>query len=235
MKNSKGYYNSTANTYSAQSDSKVEYLNAVDTFIIENMSQTQLNNYLDIGTGDGRRALKLKEKFNISNSTVLIDDSKEMLSHIKNLASIKIVNESIFNYKSDIKFSLITCLWNVLGHFPSKDLRIEFFKIIENLLEPGGIFIYDVNNRFNIEYYGNKNVEKNLKKDYLKEEKAGWFELTEGLNKTQVYIHSPFDIDIYLKQTNLVLDDVVYLDYKTGELKDTFFEGQLIYKIHKPV
>jgi SAM-dependent methyltransferase len=234
MKNSKSYYNSTADTYNEQSLSKVQYLNAVDEFIVGDLSKTQLKNYLDIGTGDGRRALKLKEKLNISDSTVLVDDSEKMLSHIKNLASIKIVNDTIFNYKPDIKFSLITCLWNVLGHFPSKDLRIEFFKIIETILEPEGVFIFDVNNRYNIEYYGHKNVAVNLKKDHLNIDNAGWFDLGEGSSKTKVYIHSPFDINRYLEGTKLVLEYVAYIDYETGELKDTFFEGQLVYKISKP-
>ena len=101
-------------------------------------------------------------------------------------------------------------------------------------MQPGGVFIYDVNNRYNIAHYGFESVSKNITNDRFDDDNKGWFDLATGANKTKVYIHSPFDIEHYLKPTNLILEETVYIDYSTGVKKSNFFEGQLVYKLRKP-
>jgi len=233
MKSSKTYYNNIADTYQNQVNSKIKYLNAVDDFIVSTMKEQSVRNYLDIGTGDGRRAFKLIEAMGIGGDIVLVDDSGNMLSAIANHEKVTVFNDTIFNFKRDAKFQLVTCLWNVLGHLPSKIDRINLFKLVEAHLAPNGVFIFDVNNRYNTSYYGFKSVSNNLKKDHFNEDNAGWFSLGDPPNETQVYIHSPFDIEEYIVSTDLVLEKTLYKDYITGEVRDTFFEGQLIYKLRK--
>ncbi|PHR74603.1 MAG: hypothetical protein COA67_00580 [Lutibacter sp.] len=232
MKNSKSYYNSLANTYSVQVNDRIKYLNAIDDFII-NDNLNVVDNYLDIGCGDGRRSVKISESINVKYETILVDDSLKMLSKFEGKPNIKTFNQSIFDFNHSDKFNLITCLWNVLGHFPSKEAIISLFQKINDLLVNGGAFIFDVNNRYNISHYGYENVERNLKNDKLNMENNGWFKLGNEPNQTKVYVHSPFDIEEYLLDTDLILEQVKYIDYKTGEPKETFFEGQLLYKITK--
>lgn len=231
MKNSKLYYNKIAVNYSNQSESRLNYLDAVDSLILNELSNKRIVSYLDIGAGDGRRSIKIANALKIDSVTI-IDESLEMLNNCKNL-NVHVINKSFFKVDLTKKYDLITCLWNVIGHFPTKDDRILFFTIVANMLNEGGVFFFDVNNRYNITNYGSQNVMKNLELDYLKDEDSGWFTIGKNDAKTNVYIHSPFDIKEYLKNKSLELESTHYINYDSGLLEDTFFKGQLLYKLKK--
>tara|TARA_R110002049_G_scaffold3795_5_gene27664 strand:- start:142089 stop:142793 length:705 start_codon:yes stop_codon:yes gene_type:complete len=232
MKDSKAYYNSIANIYDEQTKQRIAYLDAVDNIIIDDRSKSQITNYLDIGSGNGRRGLKIAKALNIDN-LFLLDNSDKMLKGFSPLDNVKTVDVSIFDFNTDKKFDFITCLWNVIGHFPSKETMLIFFSKVNDLLSDKGVFIFDVNNRYNANHYGHKSVMINMQKDYENIKDAGWFILGNDENKTQVYVHSPFDIHNYLKYSGLALDTVFYVDYKTGHIKESFLEGQLVYKLRK--
>lgn len=231
MKNSKEYYNTIAKTYSVQSNKRLSYLNAIDNFVIEKMKGHSDLNYLDIGSGDGRRALKIANNLKLSRLS-LLDDSDGMLK-LLDVKNVILHNISFSDFVTNEKFDLITCLWNVLGHFPSKQDRLEFFPKIEKLLSKNGILFFDVNNRYNISFYGFENVKNNLVNDWSNNEDNGWFSLGSENAATKVYVHNPFDIDEYLKATSLQIIDTLYVNYETGKLEKTFFEGQLFYVIGK--
>lgn len=233
MLESKKYYDVIAKDYNILYTERINYLNAIDTIIISENKNRKISNYLDIGSGDGRRSLKMINSLNPLNST-LIDDSSKMLEQIKSVKNLTIANNSFFDFETDRKFDLITCLWNVIGHIESNTLRKQFFQIIEKRLNNGGVFYFDVNNRYNIAHYGYSNVMKNLEMDSLNpSESNGVFNVGEGDKKTKVYIHNPFDVPKYVKDLNLEIQKTWFVEYKSGEIKDTFFEGQLFYKITK--
>jgi len=229
MKNSKEYYDSIADSYGAQSKERLKYLNAIDDLIVEKLKSNSNINYLDIGSGDGRRALKISNSLDVFTTT-LLDDSEGMLKLLDD-KNVMYEQLSIFDFETNEKFDLITCLWNVIGHFPSKDYRLSFFNKIDKLLSERGILIFDVNNRYNISYYGIENVMRNLMNDQFNSNENGWFPLKSESAETKVYIHNPFDIKEYLNNTPLKLIDTIYVNYETGEIEKTFFEGQLLYII----
>jgi 2-polyprenyl-3-methyl-5-hydroxy-6-metoxy-1,4-benzoquinol methylase len=230
MKDSQAYYNSIANVYDQQSKRRIDYLNAVDTIVITECKNKGYKSYLDIGAGNGRRSLKIAKELRITDTT-LIDNSIKMLHDLSSFEDVIALDVSIFDFDTAKKFDLITCLWNVVGHFPSQELMKRFFIKISSLLSVEGMFIFDVNNRYNISHYGTNSVMKNLQRDHNNDDNSGWFMLGDDINKTKVYIHSPFDLEGYILDTNLKQEAVYYLDYESGILKDTFFEGQLLYKI----
>ena len=232
MNDSKTYYDSIAKVYDEQSKQRIAYLNAVDDIIINDCKTVDINTYLDIGSGNGRRALKIANALNIK-STTLLDNSSNMLKGLSSFEDVYAVDMSIFDFNTSEKFDLITCLWNVIGHFPSIEYMQLFFDKVSDLLSDDGVLIFDVNNRYNISHYGNKSVMKNMQNDVSKINDAGWFTIGANEYKTKVYIHSPFDIYDYLKKINLLLDSIFYVDYNSGIIRDTFFEGQLVYKLRK--
>jgi SAM-dependent methyltransferase len=232
MKDSKAYYDSISDVYNKQSKKRIEYLNAVDQIIINECKTRDFSTYLDIGAGNGRRSLRIAKTLNIKKTT-LLDNSTKMLENLSTLNDIQAIDTSIFDFKTTEKFDLITCLWNVVGHFPSKKYMELFFKKSSELLYDNGCLFFDVNNRYNISHYGNKSVMENLRKDALNIEDAGWYTTGDNENKTKVYIHSPFEIDDYLSGLDLFLEKTHYVDYKNGAMKETFFEGQLLYKLVK--
>ncbi|WP_178984740.1 methyltransferase domain-containing protein [Winogradskyella helgolandensis] len=235
MKDSKAYYDHLATSYQSESNSRKKYLTAIDNYTVESINGDAIYNYLDIGAGNGSRSLKIAKSIPVQKEIFLIDNSSKMLENVSSLEQVKVFNESVFDFNSTTKFNLITCLWNVIGHFETQEARLQLFKKVSLLLEPGGVFIFDVNNRYNISHYGLNNVEQNIKNDNLNVKDSGWFTLGEKPNQTKVYIHSPFDIYDYIKETDLILEENKYIDYSTGETKSTFFEGQLVYKIRKPL
>lgn len=233
MKSSKEYYNQIANNYHAQSNARIDYLNAIDDLIVQQFESVEIGNYLDIGAGDGRRGIKISKALNINN-TVLLDESSNMLKGIQKF-QMKIINDSVFNIGDTTKYDLITCLWNVIGHFESRSQRFQFFSKIDQLLNRHGVLIFDVNNRYNVINYGFDNVMNTISKERNKKSDVGWYDIGNGNQKTKVYVHSPFDIDDYLVNTNLRVENTWYINYETGKMERTFFEGQLCYKVVKDV
>lgn len=233
MKKSNEYYNDIANSYRQISEQRKSFLDAIDEYIID-YATNKLNNikYLDIGAGDGYRSLKIARGIK-SKRTVLLDNSDQILAKIESKDNVELVINSILDFDSSIKFDLITCLWNVLGHVGEFEDRKNVFRKLDTLLSDDGVFIFDVNNRYNIAHYGMKNVMNNIITEQNNPEKAGWFTLNQDGHKTQVYVHNPFEIDKYLEDTQLTVEKVEYIDYSTGEKKETFFEGQLLYYIKK--
>jgi SAM-dependent methyltransferase len=233
MNSSEEYYNKIAENYRAISNNRSTYLDAIDNYIISHFEvKDSLKNFLDIGAGDGYRSMIISNGLKVQR-TVLLDNSDGIVAGIKNDEKVETVVNSIIDFKTDEKFELITCLWNVLGHVGGLAERKEFFVRVEELLSDGGVFIFDVNNRLNIAHYGFKNVMNNLNMEHENNERTGWFTLLERGQKTDVYVHSPFDIDVYLAPLNLKVEKVEYVDYNTGEKKESFFEGQLLYYIKK--
>lgn len=233
MKKSNEYYNDIANSYRQISEQRKSFLDAIDEYIID-YATNKLNNikYLDIGAGDGYRSLKIARGIG-SEKTILLDNSDQILAKIESKDSLELVINSILDFESPIEFNLITCLWNVLGHVGDFQDRKNVFKKLETLLEDDGVFIFDVNNRYNIAHYGMKNVMNNMEAEQYNPQIAGWFTLNQDGNKTQVYVHNPFEINKYLEGTQLAVEKVEYIDYSTGKKKETFFEGQLLYYIKK--
>jgi 2-polyprenyl-3-methyl-5-hydroxy-6-metoxy-1,4-benzoquinol methylase len=233
MNNSSNFYNNLSETYDAETTRRQKYLDRVDAYILDSCNNINIENYLDIGSGDGRRSMKIAEKLKVKANIFLVDNSEKMSDKTIKNEKVSIYNISANDLNTNLKFNLITCLWNVLGHFPNKQNILDLFKKIDHLLSDDGCFIFDVNNRYNISQYGKESVAENIRLDYIKDENSGWFELNKGKDSTKVYIHSPFDIHDYLKGTDLFIKEVLYIDYNTGLLRPSFLGGQLVYKIQK--
>src|SRR5690554_7329746 len=106
MKNSKEYYDSIADSYGAQSKERLKYLNAIDDLIVEKLKSNSNINYLDIGSGDGRRALKISNSLDVFTTT-LLDDSEGMLKLLDD-KNVMYEQLSIFDFETNEKFDLIT-------------------------------------------------------------------------------------------------------------------------------
>lgn len=186
------------------------YLDAVDEIIIQQSSGTV---YLDIGSGDGRRALKISSRIGTCLNYCL-DSSREMHRSCieKNLKSSCVTFDK---YDPPFQCDVITCLWNVLGHM---DDPVRNVKKMVGLLEPGGKLFVDVNNKWNVAEYGCSNVFKNM----IFSKRI--FEI-KGRN-AHVRLFSPMELDKAFDGTHL---DKVYVDYKTGEKRCSMFKGQILY------
>ncbi len=237
MSKSKNMYSLLADNYSDYANIKNKYIQRVDSLIINNCQKSPLN-YLDIGTGDGKRAINIA-KLVKAKYTVLSDSCEEMLANVeKNIADEVILYDITEKYFFKRKFDLITALWNVFGHIDNEESRLTSLYNIYNILEDGGRFYFDVNNRYNIDNYGLGNVLINIFRDIIPFfNDSGDFNFEINVNGKSVpsfvHIHSPFEIFTLIKKTKFQVNKVYVIDYENGTLKNSYFKGQLLIELIK--
>jgi 2-polyprenyl-3-methyl-5-hydroxy-6-metoxy-1,4-benzoquinol methylase len=157
MRNVKGLsadpYDALAPHYRAYALKRESYLAAVDDFILEYIP-SGAKQMLDVGSGDGVRAMMLAHLASIA-TVVLSDSSAEMVGRCRALAPAETWRTPA-QQLPDVgrRFDVITCLWNVLGHIPTRDERLQGLLRMAGLLAPGGMLFLDVQNRHNAVAYG---------------------------------------------------------------------------------
>jgi SAM-dependent methyltransferase len=176
-------YDRLAAHYADLSHLREAYLRGVEREIISRIPKGS-RSLLDLGAGDGTRALRIASQVGIER-VVLVEPSKEMAGRSGELAELWPVraedlaldaaeknhracgpwtDEGVRPHttgpntshpRADAeRFDAITCLWNVLGHIPRDEKRLRAFTAIARLLAPQGRFFLDVNHRYNLRSYG---------------------------------------------------------------------------------
>jgi len=234
MENSTNYYKSISSLYQEISSRRAHYLQSIDELIIESII-TPIHNYLDVGAGDGLRSMIIAEKATPSK-IVLLDNCADMFDarRITN-SNVSFITEDIKYYNSEIKFDLVTCLWNVFGHVGNIADRQESLSKIYNLLNDKGLFIIDINNRYNIKNYSYLEVFKNKLKDFARMKNSGYYPLGQRKDKTQVYIHHPFEFEKMAENVGFKLLQKKYVNYDSGKIEKTHNDGQLFYVFQKNI
>ena len=121
------------------------------------------------------------------------------------------------------RFNSAVALWNVLGHV---DDLVHFLAILNSLLVKGGKFIFDINNRQNIVHYGVENFLKNENR-VNNGEKFLSYELIVSGEKTRVKILSLDEITTSLQASGFEVSELTFVNYDTGQIVNTKYEGQI--------
>lgn len=236
MYSSKDFYTQFADSYEHYSSSKKAYISAVDGFIKENVGQ--IKTMVDVGAGNGKRGKRVADMLNVNNFT-LIDNSDGMIALLEDVSDARIVRADISSpeFKSEIKYEVVLCLWNVLGHVPNGG-RVVALKNLASLMGDNGSIFMDINNRYNIAHYGPMAVLKNIFKDvFLPSIFNGDFNLTfdteTGPINTSVHIFKSSEIEYLIKLAGLTIEKRSIINYITGEKAKNIFGGQLVYKLSK--
>lgn len=157
-----------------------------------------------------------------------------------------VIQDSISNRRFTLKrkikkgsIEVITCLWNVLGHVPSEQERRIALQRMEYFLTRNGTIILDVSNRYNMTHYGIRVVTGNIIKDIFRPYAShGDESYMIHVNKkvsipSSCHFFSPFEIDALIKNTKLKIVGKKYINYQTGKLMPTFFQGHIVYILQK--
>lgn len=230
--NSSDYYNKLAKLFQTVSQKRSYYLKAIDSLVVLNSKSVTPIDLLDIGTGDGIRLGQLLPALNI-NSVTVIEPSIVLCEEAKKNLSQAIFENCDFSEAnvSFNRYSHIYALWNVVGHVNDKN---SFFSKIYQCLKPGGVFIFDVNNRYNIANYGFFPVVKNILKDIFKVNKRGFYDLKIDGKLSSVYIYTESELKRDINNAGLVLEVINYLNYETGASVRSQWGGQLFMVVRKP-
>ena len=109
MSNSRNYYDALAKSYQDISNARSNYLTAVDLLVARSIHTASPKKLLDIGSGDGRRIIKLTEGNNVE--VWALENSGEMCAILsKSIPSSRILEKDISSISRDRCILLITCL-----------------------------------------------------------------------------------------------------------------------------
>lgn len=232
------FYTEFAKAFESYALLRKSYTEGVDRFVVDEIGAA--NTIVDIGSGNGKRATRLAKELG-ARSLTLVDNSDGMLDQIRVSKGISVIKADISDseYQPNEKYDLVLCLWNVLGHIPSNKRKTALGNLA-SLLNPSGMIILDVNNRYNISQYGFVAVVRNIFRDiFSRKTTNGDFELCLGTNsesadiKTTVHLFSPAEMNRLIRSAGLQIDKRVIISYENGTRQKNVLGGQLVYKLTK--
>lgn len=230
------FYNSFAPYYGGKTKNRRRYREAIDNLIVNSGIET--NVFLDVGSADGKRAVKLASKLR-PEKLFLIDNSPKMFKfYLKDVKNSILVDISTAKLDKKINADVITCLWNVLGHIENQRSFENALINMQDMLSNGGSLFLDVNNRYNYVNYGIWNVLKNLLKDiFFYKWSNGNFKVSVklGYNRIHCYVHifNPFELFFTVKRLGFKVKKILFVDYDTGKLSKNPFKGQMYLQLVK--
>ncbi len=113
--------------------------NKINELVIEYKRST-MNELLDLGCGTGEHIKYLKNKYTITG----MDNSGEMLSIAKEKnPDVPFIKANMLDFKFEIKFDVIICLFSAIGYLLSKGSLEKVIKNVNFHLRDGGVFIVE--------------------------------------------------------------------------------------------
>jgi SAM-dependent methyltransferase len=226
-------YDAIALHYEEYSSKRQAYLDAVDELVIKNINPTL--RWLDIGSGDGRRLAKLKQRAGLTD-IVAVEPSTEMAKICGKNASVPVYQEFGENIdKLDIgQFDVITALWNIFGHIPSSQTRLKTLDNILKKLKPGGKLILDVNNRHNALAYGKYKVffRRILDSINFKESRGDAYydwKIGDQTFAASGHLFTPDEIEALFFSVDFQVKESFSINYDSGDVSKSKYRGQLFY------
>jgi SAM-dependent methyltransferase len=249
-------YDRLAAHYAGLSRKREPYLLSIEREIISRISQGS-QSLLDVGAGDGTRALRIASQLGIER-VVLVEPSKQMAGKSGDHAEVRPLRaeglaqgclesaeednracgpgtaERGRPYTIAERFEVITCLWNVLGHVPTAEKRLLALSAIARLLAPNGRFFLDINHRYNLCSYGVLPTGGRWIRDLFSHSEnngdvlAKW-DVGEGSLSTYGHLFTNAEIIRLADRAGLELEDRVVIDYESGQLCRFPFQGNLLY------
>ncbi len=225
MVSSDKFYDSIAKDYSAVSQERQAYLESIDKNLTSILEHKKPSALLDIGSGNGERIYKLT--CNRDVDVWVLENSSVMAEFLtKYFRTSRILRSDVYEIAElSKKFDTVTALWNVFGHI--HDIEQVLIQIKEKLTNDG-IFIFDVNNPYNIAEYGIISVVRNWLILGLRKKSLA-FNLVRGVINTEVYFRSLNNYRIMLERAGFTKVSVSFVNYSSGK-KTNLFGGQYYFE-----
>lgn len=235
-------YDQVAPGFRGISERRKDWIESINTFISDRLSLN--DKLLDVGAGDGIRARNIADAVGIGN-IVLVEPSVEMSKLARNVPDSRLINTSAENL-SEIEdlgqYDAILCLWNVLGHIPTFESRVVAVRNMIELLHDNGAIYIDVNNRYNVQAYGDKAIE-NIAADIRNPDgvtgengDVGYDISYDGKTiPASGHVFTSEELEIIVHTAGAQVDTVAYFDYDTGKLVDSQLEGQIFMVLRKAI
>ena len=224
-------YDRIAPMFGRLAEQRMLYLDRVDEIIISQIPPGS-QSLLDVGAGDGRRALKIAQARNLSE-IVLLEPSQEMQHRSPTPVTFRTMRAEQLDSLHG-RFDVIVCLWNVLGHVFPNAARVEAMRQFARLASPQGRVIVDVNHRYNAAHYGAvRTAFRFLRDRILPGEKNGDVVATWNVAgapcsaRGHVFTHREFRS--LARASGLTIEKRFVVDYANGQTRRFSLQGNILY------
>jgi 2-polyprenyl-3-methyl-5-hydroxy-6-metoxy-1,4-benzoquinol methylase len=128
------------------------------------------------------------------------------------------------------RFDVVLCLWNVLGHVPSRELRVVALRNLMRVCSAGGLIFLDVLNRYNVAECGVGVVLRRLLSSQNGDVPVKW--RTGACEvETRGHVFTPREMAGLFGEAGLTVVERVVLNYATGRRSAWSFAGNLLYAL----
>jgi 2-polyprenyl-3-methyl-5-hydroxy-6-metoxy-1,4-benzoquinol methylase len=199
---------------------------------------------LDVGAGDGKRALGIADKCGL-DQVVLLEPSVEMIkegvggkARVWGFRAEDLGREDLLGEARNRQFDVITCLWNVLGHIRPAENRGHTLGQLQRLLSPQGLLFLDVNHRYNARSYGLLRTAGRFLYDQLLPAASNG-DVTVRWNLENVccrafgHVFTDRETRRLAREAGFTIGERVAVDYDTGRVKRWSWQGNLFYVLRR--
>jgi SAM-dependent methyltransferase len=228
-------YDAVAPGYEALARRRQAYLTAIERLVIGCVPAGS-RTYLDAGAGTGERSLRIARAAGL-RSVVLLEPSSAMLGHRPQGCAVWPLRAEQLG-TADGQFDVITCLWNVLGHVFPRAARVEVLRQFARLSAPRGAVFVDVNHRYNVRHYGLLPTALRALKDRIRPNEsngdvvAAW-RFAGVRYRTKGHVFTEREVRELAAEAGLEVVRRWAVDYRTGEVRRSAFEGHLLFLLHR--
>jgi SAM-dependent methyltransferase len=226
-------YDRLAPYYSHFSKQRAAYLRSVEERI-EARIPAGGESLLDIGAGDGTRALRIAAASGIQ-CVVLLEPSAKMLGETPAGCEVwRMRAEDLDPMAVSERFDVVTCLWNVLGHISSFDTRVRALSAVAQLLSPKGLVFVDAIHRYNVRSYGATMTAARWVRDRIApgnkngDVRARW-QTAGGEISAYGHVFTDRELRRLADAAGLECVERIVIDYETGKIRRASCAGNLLY------
>jgi 2-polyprenyl-3-methyl-5-hydroxy-6-metoxy-1,4-benzoquinol methylase len=218
-------YDVIAPQYRELSQRRQVYLDAVDEEILRRVPKS-VASLIDVGAGDGRRALAIAERARASR-VVLVEPSAGMRGLIP--SGVEVWEDRVEALPdTGRQFDVVLCLWNVLGHVPGRQLRVAALRNLGRLCSAGGLIFLDVINRYNAAECGVGVLLRRMLSFHDGEVLVKWKTET-GEAETKGHVFTAGEMTELFQESGLSAAERIVLNYRTGHRQRWPVAGNLVY------
>jgi SAM-dependent methyltransferase len=226
-------YDRLAVEYPAFARRRGSYLRAEEDLIVKRVP-AGTSSLLDVGAGDGSRALRIAASARIPR-VVLVEPSSGMSRLVPSAIELwRLRAEDLNAGAISERFDAVTCVWNSLGHVPGDENRRRALSSMAQLLSSTGKLFLDVNNRYNIRSYGlTATCARWLKDTVLSDPRNGDVTAKWTVADTRVstygHVFTHREVMRLAQSAGLQLEGRIVVDYQNGSVRRLSWLGNLFY------
>lgn len=135
-------------TYDVDYESRVKYV----IKLIEKFSDIKTHSVLDLACGTGTVTSMLSD---LGYEMIGVDASAEMLAEARNKQGdrdILYIEQPMDSFELYGTVDAVICLLDSVNYVTYEDELLNCFKWVNNYLNPGGVFVFDVNTKYKLEH-----------------------------------------------------------------------------------